>query len=93
MCDMWLSATGRFEIVGAFFLDFKNAFDLVGHTILLQKMKGISEYLFCHPFNNNNNNVYLLSAVPQSQTGLTALYNEIKAGHNNELSKIKMNLK
>ena len=40
-----------------------------------------------------NNNVYLLSAVPQSQTGLTALYNEIKAGHNNELSKIKMNLK
>ena len=33
------------------------------------------------------------SAVPQSQTGLTALYNEIKAGHNNELSKIKMNLK
>ena len=43
--------------------------------------------------NNNNNNVYLLSAVPQSQTGLTALYNEIKAGHNNELSKIKMNLK
>ena len=28
--------------------------------------------------NNNNNNVYLLSAVPQSQTGLTALYNEIK---------------
>ena len=43
--------------------------------------------------NNNYNNVYLLSAVPQSQTGLTALYNEIKAGHNNELSKIKMNLK
>ena len=42
---------------------------------------------------NNNNNVHLLSAVPQSQTGLTALYNEIKAGHNNELSKIKMNLK
>ena len=43
--------------------------------------------------NNNNNNVYLLSAVPRSQTGLTALCNEIKAGHNNELSKIKMNLK
>ena len=42
---------------------------------------------------DNNNNVYLLSAVPQSQTGLTALYNEIKAGHNNEVSKIKMNLK
>ena len=37
--------------------------------------------------NNNNNNVHLWSAVPQSQTGLTALYNEIKAGHNNELSK------
>ena len=35
----------------------------------------------------------LWSAVPQSQTGLTALYNAIKAGHNNELSKIEMNLK
>ena len=42
---------------------------------------------------NNNNNVHLWSAVPQSQTGLTALYNEIKAEHNNELSKIEMNLK
>ena len=42
---------------------------------------------------NNTNNVDLWSAVPQSQTGLTALYNEIKAGHNNELSKIEMNLK
>ena len=42
---------------------------------------------------DNNNKVHLWSAVPQSQTGLNALYNEIKAGHNNELSMIKMNLK
>ena len=53
----------------------------------------VSSSLAVEDNNNNNNNVYLLSAVPQSQTGLTALYNEIKAGHNNELSKIKMNLK
>ena len=51
----------------------------------LKMHKGKTKYV--------TNNVYLLSAVPQSQTGLTALYNEIKAGHNNELSKIKMNLK
>ena len=37
--------------------------------------------------------MHLWSAVPQSQTGLIALYNGKKAGHNNELSKIEMNLK
>ena len=39
MCDMWLSAIDRSEIVCAVFFDFfyKRAFDLVNHTDLLQK--------------------------------------------------------
>ena len=43
MCDMWLSAVDRSEIVGAVFLDFRKAFDLVDHTILQQKFKSIFE--------------------------------------------------
>ena len=39
MCDMWLSAVDRSEIVGAVFLDFRKAFDLVDHTILQQELK------------------------------------------------------
>ena len=50
MCDMWLSAVDRSDIAGAVFLDFKKAFDLVDHTILQQKIKGIFEELVCHPF-------------------------------------------
>ena len=38
MCDMWLSAINHSEIVGAVFLDFKKAFDLVDHAILQQKL-------------------------------------------------------
>ena len=38
VCDMWLSAVDRSEIVGAAFLDFRKAFDLVDHTILQQKL-------------------------------------------------------
>ena len=39
MCDMWLSAVDRSEIVGAVILDFRKAFDLVDHTILQQKLR------------------------------------------------------
>jgi hypothetical protein len=39
MCDTWLSAINRSEITGVVFLDFKKAFDLVDHSILLDKLK------------------------------------------------------
>ena len=42
MCDMWLSAVDRSEIVGAVFLDFKKAFDLVDHNPVA-KIKSIIE--------------------------------------------------
>ena len=39
LCDMWISAVDRSEIVGAVFLDYKKVFDLVDHTILRQKLQ------------------------------------------------------
>ena len=39
MCDMWLSAVDRSEIVGSMFLHFKKAFELVDHTILQQRLR------------------------------------------------------
>ena len=39
MCDMWLSAIDHPETVGAVFLDFKKAFDLVDSTILQRKLR------------------------------------------------------
>ena len=39
MRDMWLSVIDRSEIVGAVFLDFKKAFDLVDRIFLQQKLR------------------------------------------------------
>ena len=38
MCDAWLSALNRDETVGAIFLDFSEAFDVVNHSLLLEKL-------------------------------------------------------
>ena len=38
LCDAWLSAIDSSETVGTVFLDFKKAFDLVDHSILLKKL-------------------------------------------------------
>ena len=38
LCDTWLSAINQGKITGAVFLDFKKAFDLVNHHILLKKL-------------------------------------------------------
>ena len=42
MCDMWLSAVDRSESVGAVFLDFRKAFDIVDHNPAA-KIKSIFE--------------------------------------------------
>ena len=39
LCDEWLTAINQRKMTGAIFLDFKKAFDLVNHNILLTKLK------------------------------------------------------
>lgn len=45
MVDSWLNALDKGKLVGVLFIDFKKAFDLVDHEILLSKLKlyGLSE--------------------------------------------------
>ena len=38
LCDQWLSAINQSKMTGAIFLDFKKAFDLVNHEILMKKL-------------------------------------------------------
>lgn len=39
MCDSWLSSVNASSVAGAVFLDFKKAFDLVDHEIIINKLK------------------------------------------------------
>ena len=38
LCDTWLNAINKSEMIGSVFLDFKKAFDLVNHHVLLKKI-------------------------------------------------------
>ena len=38
LCDSWLQSINEAQVVGTLFLDFRKAFDLVNHSILLQKL-------------------------------------------------------
>ena len=39
MIDRWLKAVDKGELIGAVFLDLANAFDLLDHELLLQKLQ------------------------------------------------------
>ena len=75
---MWLSAIDHSEIVGAVFLDFNKAFDLVDHTILQQKLKAYfnnpSVIPFFHSYLSDRSQYVCvngkLSAVGAIQTGV-----------------------
>ena len=59
LCDKWLTSINKSEITGVIFLDFKKAFDLVNHDILLKKL---SIYF------QNRNTLDLLSSFLHDRT-------------------------
>jgi hypothetical protein len=71
MCDVWLSAINRCEIIGAVFLDFKKAFDLVDHSVLLKKLlvytQSASIVSFIQSFLTNRSQCVVVNATYSSQ--------------------------
>jgi len=64
LCDTWLNAINNHEMVGTVFLDLRKAFDLVDHTILLDKLlhyfqKGSSVSFFASYLSDRRQAVYL----------------------------------
>jgi Reverse transcriptase (RNA-dependent DNA polymerase) len=59
LCDTWLQAINNSKMTGAIFLDFKKAFDLVDHDLLVNKLL---HYL------NNKSTVALLSSFLRERT-------------------------
>ena len=59
VCHTWLAAINQTQFTGAVFLNFEKAFDLVNHTILLEKL---SVYL------QNSSTVSLLKSYLQDRT-------------------------
>ena len=59
MCDTWLSAINESKMAGAIFLDFRKAFDLVDHEIIISKLR---YYL------NNDATVLFLSSFLRDRT-------------------------
>ena len=71
LCDGWLSAINSSEIVGTVFLDFKKAFDLVNHSILLKKLslyvKDSSSLAFFHSYLTNRSQYVFLNNESSSK--------------------------
>jgi hypothetical protein len=66
MCDSWLSAINKSQVTGAVFLDFKKAFDLVDHSILLDKLSLYTQnsetVLFIKSFLNDRKQCVVLNS-------------------------------
>ena len=56
MTDTWLKAINEGKLVGCAMIDFRKAFDLVDHELLVRKLRiykfGESNYLICLGLNH-----------------------------------------